>query len=140
MSAQGVGLSGDNRVQITETELDYLESFLEAGDRVGFYVAYYNMTGSAGALLQARVSSFSDVTGGVAFASNFLLQEEFRAAPEGEGQYKGIYALSQDVARQTFAAINANLKETHRTSIIKIANLAILIILGFVSLITKFFH
>ena len=78
MSAQGVGLSGDNRVQITETELDYLESFLEAGDRVGFYVAYYNMTGSAGALLQARVSSFSDVTGGVAFASNFLLQEEFR--------------------------------------------------------------
>ena len=29
MSAQGVGLSGDNRVQITETELDYLESFFK---------------------------------------------------------------------------------------------------------------
>lgn len=33
---------------LTQQELDYLDSFLDAGDRGGFYIAYYNITASEG--------------------------------------------------------------------------------------------
>jgi hypothetical protein len=41
-----------NKVQLTEIDLNYLQSFLDAGDRGGFYLAYHNMTGSEQALEQ----------------------------------------------------------------------------------------
>ena len=36
-------LSNDKRVALSQAELDYLKTFLDAGDRPGFYYAYYAM-------------------------------------------------------------------------------------------------
>jgi RTX calcium-binding nonapeptide repeat (4 copies) len=92
-------LTTDGKVPLTEQELAYLDQFLQAGDRGGFYMAYYNLTGSEAAIVQAKISTFSEVTGGIAFVANFLLQERFRNLPLGSGGYHGIYYLSQQVAR-----------------------------------------
>ena len=63
-----------DKVVLTDDELKYLESFLAAGDRAGFYVAYYNMTGSKQAVQQAQICSFSETYGGVAYLANAMLQ------------------------------------------------------------------
>jgi hypothetical protein len=91
----------DGKLVLTAQEQAYLNSFLKAGDRGGFYVAYYNMTGSEQALEQAQISTFSDVRGGIAFAANRLLQDYYGAS----NQYEGIYYLSHQVALNAFAAI-----------------------------------
>ncbi len=74
MPQEDISITEDNIVQLTNVELKYLQSFLDAGDRGGFYLAYHNMTGSAQALEQAKISSFSEELGGAAFAANTLLQ------------------------------------------------------------------
>ena len=43
--------------QITQDHLDQLETFFNAGDRGGFYLLYYDLTGSREALLQAHVAT-----------------------------------------------------------------------------------
>jgi len=73
---------------------------LSTGDRAGFYLTYYAMTDSAGALLQSKIATFSGLTG-AAFAANCLLQDNFP-------QYPGIYFLSQKVARSAFNAIQSD--------------------------------
>ncbi len=110
MPLQNSDLSQSGQVVLTQRELDYLQNFLNAGDRSGFYMAYYTMTGSQGALLQAQISSFSGSIGGVAYAANALLQEWFRSPPPGEAEYKGIYFLSQKVAESAFATIRENIE------------------------------
>ncbi len=75
-------------------------------------MTYYNMTGSEGAILQARISSFSESIGGIAYTANAVLHEAFRDAPEGEGQYQGIYYLSQKVSEKALEAIESSIEET----------------------------
>jgi hypothetical protein len=36
-------LTNDKKIALTQAELTYLKSFLDAGDRPGFYYAYYAM-------------------------------------------------------------------------------------------------
>lgn len=43
--------------------------------RGSFYLAYYAMTDSQEALLQAKISTFSGLVGGEAFAANRFLQD-----------------------------------------------------------------
>src|SRR5215813_1594750 len=91
--------SDDGRIVLTAEEIAALRKMLDAGDRSGFYLAYYGMTGNSEALLTAKISSFSGNVGGVAFASNWLLQDQYRGAgPAGSSPYAGIYFLSQKVA------------------------------------------
>ena len=85
-----------------QRELDYLSNFLEAGDRGGFYLGYYNMTGSEQAFEQAQVSTFSEYKGGIAYSSNALLQGAF-------SHYQGIYFISQQVAE----AANTVIRREH---------------------------
>jgi trimeric autotransporter adhesin len=101
MSAQ---ITTEGRIALSQAELAYLQSLLNAGDRPGFYMAYYNMTGSEQAILQAQVSSFSEGTGGSAIAANWVLQSVF--APQG--MYLGIYVISQGVAQNAMNAIRAD--------------------------------
>ena len=68
---------------------------LEAHDRGGFYTLWYKVTGSAQALQQAQISTFSAYTGGIALAANFIIQGELPS-------YPGIYSLSQQVAQSAF--------------------------------------
>jgi hypothetical protein len=91
--------STDSRLVLTDTELAILDKFLLAGDRAGFYMAYYAMTGNTEALLTSKISTFSEASGGAALASNWLLQDQYRVAgPSGSSPYRGIYAISQEVA------------------------------------------
>jgi len=39
-------LNSNGLLVVDQREIDYLSDFLTAGDRAGFYIAYYNMTGS----------------------------------------------------------------------------------------------
>ena len=55
-------------IGLSETELNRLETMLQAGDRAGFYLAYHAMTGSQEALLTGKIATFSEPTGGVGFA------------------------------------------------------------------------
>lgn len=53
-------------LKLTQLEIDYLNSFLSARDRGGYYTANYNLTGSEGSLLEGRISTFSGGVDGVA--------------------------------------------------------------------------
>jgi hypothetical protein len=55
---------------LTQANLDQLQARIDAGDRAGFYISYYNFTGSEQALIQAQVSSYSGFYGQVAFFAN----------------------------------------------------------------------
>lgn len=96
--------------QLTSGEIAYLQSFLDAGDRPGYYLAYYSMVssdksylsasdvGKDEASLQAKISSFSDPAGAAAYYSNRLLQEH-------DPSYPGIYFLSQAVATSALKGV-----------------------------------
>lgn len=104
-------LNDEQSAVLTEKEILYLKSFLDAGDRVGFYMAYYAMVGTDDSILsasdvgkdeaslQSKIASFSGLVGAAAYLSNRLLQEKL--GPE----YKGIYWLSQQVALAAAAAM-----------------------------------
>jgi hypothetical protein len=55
---------------LTQQELKALSTLVNEGDRAGFYMAYNAMTGSNEAVLQAKISTFSESEGGFAYASN----------------------------------------------------------------------
>jgi len=105
----------DDRLELTTEELGYLERILESGNRAGFYLAYYNMTGSKEAVLQSKIATFSETVGGVAYLANALLQffldngpdsfpEKFPYAAQ-DFHYQGIYYLSQQVAIEALEGI-----------------------------------
>ena len=66
-----------NKIGLTQPEVDYLENVLFSGNRTAFYIAYYNMTGNEEAIIQAKISSFSDSVGGIAYLANSFLQNSF---------------------------------------------------------------
>jgi VCBS repeat-containing protein len=98
---------GGKVVKLSGGELAYLDKLVGAGDRGGYYLAYYNMTGSLQAIEQAKISTFSQGLGGLAYSANRLLQD-YLAPPNGG--YKGIYYLSQMVAESSLSAINGSLE------------------------------
>ena len=57
MEINSVNITEVGKVSITSEELNYLQSFLDVGDRGGFYIALYNMTGNDGAILQGQIST-----------------------------------------------------------------------------------
>jgi hypothetical protein len=68
-------LTANAQVKITDKEIEYLQTFLDARDRGGYYMALYQITGNEQCLVQAQVSTFSEGTGGAAWVANYLLQE-----------------------------------------------------------------
>ena len=78
--------SSGTKTTLSTQELNYLRSFLEAGDRGGFYVAYYSLVGADDPLslfsesdvgkleasLQTKVATFSGGIGATAYLTNRL--------------------------------------------------------------------
>lgn len=101
---------------LTAEERSFLQQFLDAGDRGGFYLAYYSMVGGNGpeetgateAGLQSKIASFSDNVGASAYLSNRLLQE-VNGVDHSQPTYDGIYYISQKVARSALEAITAEM-------------------------------
>lgn len=108
----------NRRLALTQTELGQLKELLDAGDRAGFYLAYYGMTGNTEALLTARITTFSGLVGGTAYAANWLLNDRFKLAalpgPPAGPSYAGMYLLSQKVAEASFKAIENDLNKVLR--------------------------
>ncbi|MBY5766623.1 calcium-binding protein [Rhizobium leguminosarum] len=104
MSSNFVAANG--QVALTDLELDAMDSMLSAHDRAGFYMVYHMITGSEEAALQASISSFSDIVGGVALAANRILQTWIGPGTQADN-YTGIYTQSQLVAESALAAINS---------------------------------
>ena len=90
---------------LTAEELRVLESIVKIGDRAGYDMAYYLMSGVSVVALEARVATFSGPSGGVAFAANRLLQQWYGPGTEASPQYPGIYFLSHLVAQEGFDAV-----------------------------------
>ena len=108
--AASFNFTPDKRIPLTEAEYNMLADMLAKGDRAGFYMAYYAMTNNVEALLTSKVSTFSETIGGVAFTSNWLMQDRYRAqGPTGSAPYQGIYYLSQKVAEGVRDAIHADM-------------------------------
>src|SRR5690242_13621626 len=96
-------------VKLSQQELDALTAVLSAGDRGSFYLTYAAMTDSNEAVLQAKISTFSGLVGGAAFAANRFLQDEYGVdGTVSDGKYPGIYFLSQQVALSGLDAIKAS--------------------------------
>jgi hypothetical protein len=92
--ANDLKISAQGTLKIVDTEINALQSMLDAHDRGGFYMAYYAMTDSSEAILTAKISTFSGNVGGVAYAANRLGQSW--GLSDG---YPGIYSQSQKVAQ-----------------------------------------
>ncbi len=99
----------DSRLALTQEELDVLTRLVNSGDRAGFYMAYYAMTGNPEAALQAKIATFSESEGGYAYAANWLLARAYGANGLFPGVYPGIYYLSQQVALSGLQAIRTDL-------------------------------
>ena len=81
-------------IRISETEPKYLQAFLSANDRGGYYMALYNMTGNPQCLEQAQIATFSEGLGGTAYFVNRVLRTRLSIS----GEYPGVYYLSHKVA------------------------------------------
>ena len=68
-------ITTSGQLKLTKNEIDYLQQFLKANDRGGYYLALYNMTGVTQVLVQGEISTFSESGGGAAYASNMLMYE-----------------------------------------------------------------
>lgn len=66
---QSLRTTNDGRMAMLDFEVNILEQMTRVGDRSGFYVGYYAMTGNTEALLTAHISSFSERVRGVVFAA-----------------------------------------------------------------------
>ncbi len=90
--------------RLTEADLARLKALLDAHDRGGFYVEYWRLTGSEEGLLQANVATFSGYIGGIALSVNIDLQNDLKA------RYKGLFEISQDVAKSFYAAVETDVR------------------------------
>jgi Ca2+-binding RTX toxin-like protein len=110
--------SSGTKTTLSTQELNYLRSFLEAGDRGGFYMAYYSLVGADDPLslfsesdvgkleasLQTKVATFSGGIGATAYLTNRLLEERYP-----QSTYPGIYFISQKVAYSGYLGLEDSL-------------------------------
>jgi len=106
-------LNENGVLAMDQRELDYLSNFLAAGDRGGFYLGYYNMTGSEQAFEQAQISTLSEVKGALALSANGFLQGVF-----GPG-YAGVYFISQKVAESGLEIMRQGAVDGNQTTVAK---------------------
>lgn len=91
---------------LTDIELAALEAMVKHGDRAGYDVTYFAMTGNDATAGEAQVATFSERPGSIAFGANRLMQEAFKdVAQAGNEKYKGIWYLSEEVALNGLAAV-----------------------------------
>jgi hypothetical protein len=74
--ANNLKTSAQGTLALVDTEINALQSMLDAHDRGGFYMTYYAMTDSSEAILTAKISTFSGNVGRVAYAANRLGQPQ----------------------------------------------------------------
>lgn len=101
-----ITIVSNGTVALTESELAAMEAMVNRGDRAGYDLVYFAMTGNDAVAGEAQVATFSERPGSVAFGANRLMQEAFKdVATSGQATYAGIYFLSEEVALHGFNAV-----------------------------------
>lgn len=82
-----------NKKLLTIERLQELNDLINRGDRTGYYVKYYEFTGSQQTLDMAQISSFSDLLGGTAEMANKV------AAIHPNYPKQGVLYFSEEIAK-----------------------------------------
>lgn len=85
-----------NKKLLTIEQLLELDNLMNRGDRTGYYVKYYEFTGSQQTLDMAQISSFSDLLGGTAEMANKV------AAIHPNYPKEGVITFSEEIAKAHF--------------------------------------
>ena len=95
-----------NTTGFTITALQYqrLQQYIVNNDRIGFYVALAQMTGSQAAMDMAEISSSSGIRGGAAWHVNYAYAETL----QGRGYPASVEDFSIQIAALDFSAITLN--------------------------------
>lgn len=93
---------------LTPDDRNALEARIQASDRTGYYIKYYETTGSQIALLMAFISSFSGLQGETAEIANLMVKNLV-----GEDNYfpDGVIEASKSIAEAHFQAVNDSIAE-----------------------------
>lgn len=75
-----IKIVSNGTVALADAELAAMEAMVNRGDRAGYDVTYFAMTGNDAAASEAQVATFSERPGSVAFGANRLMQEAFKPA------------------------------------------------------------
>ena len=94
--------------QLTSNDIASLKSCLDNGDRAGFYIAYYNLTGSQEALVQAQISSFSGQLGLLAYDANAVAQAGLTLTGQRSLYPATVDDFSLQIAKAVFNAIQVD--------------------------------
>ncbi|MEL6986815.1 MAG: calcium-binding protein, partial [Bacteroidota bacterium] len=105
-----IQISNNGHLSLTDRELTVLQQLLDAGDRGAFHYVYSQFADNDDARLTAKISTFTDLAGGTAFASNWFLQLEYGSFSEN-ASYPGVYYLSQEVAETIFTTIEQDIEQ-----------------------------
>ncbi|XPF95837.1 hypothetical protein ACM9HF_07450 [Colwellia sp. RE-S-Sl-9] len=85
---------------LTQDHINELQQFITDGDRGGFYLHYYELTGEVQALVQAQITTYSGAWGGAAAAGNYLAK-----STDPVNYTLTLDEFSNDIVLGTFAAI-----------------------------------
>jgi hypothetical protein len=99
-------------MSITQSDLSQLQARIDAGDRAGFYILYYNLTGSEQALVQAQVSSYSGMYGQLAFFSN-AAAKTYLGNQYSETTNQFSLAIAADLNNRTKSSVNSGLPKNN---------------------------
>lgn len=96
--------------QITQEHIDELSDYIAAGDRGGFYLRLYQLTGEKQVLIQASITTYSGVWGGMAVTGNYLAK---LSAPEN--YQLTLDQFSMDIIEGTLRAIKTDIKDNAKS-------------------------
>ncbi len=95
-------LTDDGQVRLSNLEFGYLQDLSAAGDRGAFHYLYSEMANNEDARTTAKIATFSDTVGGIAFSANWILQQSYSTS------FPGIYNVSQQIAEDLLQNILIN--------------------------------
>ena len=91
--------------QLTQGNLSDLQAYLNNNDRAGFYMKYWELTGSEEALFQAQISTLNGFWGGAAEVANELVKTFDTVAGNYSYPAGGVEQFSLQIAQSTYNAI-----------------------------------
>ena len=94
--------------QLTQTDLIDLQAYIAANDRAGFYMKYWELTGSEEVLLQAQISTLNGLFGGTAEVANELVKTLDTISGNYSYPAGGVEEFSLQIAQSLYSAIEDN--------------------------------
>lgn len=107
-----------NKKLLTIEQLQELNDLMNRGDRTGYYVKYYEFTGSQQTVDMAQISSFSDLLGGTAEMANKVAEIHPNYPKEG------VLKFSEKIAKSHFDEVVKAFSESRLLTELEIVQVA----------------